>query len=141
MTNVLLVLIAIMGGQGQIQIVQITVGPGEARIRMFNESIERGVREIYPKLCGDIQGYTLETGTGWVTFPTQAAVYFARFYKGADRVTWNIPMTNQDPEAAARDVLYNLKVALSAAEYCGGVSKLCEMALTNLGKCAEATRK
>ncbi len=136
MTATLLVLVALLGGPEQIQILQTTMGPGEARIQVFNETIEREVSEMYPKLCGSIQGYTLETGTGWVSFPTHAAVYFARFYKGADRVTWNIPMTDQDPKAAAKDILYNLRVALSAAEHCGGVAKLCEMVFTNLDTCA-----
>jgi hypothetical protein len=136
MTATMLVLVALLGGPQQIQLLQTTLGPDEARIKVFNETIERGVNELYPKLCGSVQGYTLETGAGGVTFPTHAAVYFARFYREADRISWNIPMTGQDPAAAAKDVLYNLRVALSAAEHCGGVSKLCPAAFTGIDTCA-----
>jgi hypothetical protein len=135
MNIALLVLAALLGGPEQVQVIQTVTGPDEARIATYNEAVLDGVRALYPKICPELRGFTLETGAGWVSFPAHAAVYFARLYKGEDRIAWQIPMRGQDPAAAARDIVDNVRLALAAAEHCGSVARLCEAAFTHKDTC------
>lgn len=137
-----LVLLAILASGGdRLLVVQTNpdLAPESSKVRVFAIELEMGVRQMSHKLCTTSPLFVLRVGGKWSDRYQSDAVYFAELSTegNAEVILWQIPMAGVAPERAATDMIYNVGLALSAAQHCGGIIRLCPKALKGLEPCKE----
>lgn len=122
MITAIAVLAAILGGPERLLPVLVTTGPGgQKQITAFNDAVMDEAKGLRETLAAFPEGYMLEAGTE--SYPM--AYYLKLTAPSGESIKWSAPLSEK-PKTAARELMYNVRMALKAVKTCGSILKPCE---------------
>src|SRR3989344_6358207 len=123
----LVILVAPPGfGGWKVQPLAVDLGGPPDKVLPFIKAIEETMAK--DNMIDSSSAFVMQAGMTerWDNQGNRWYAYYMRI-TGPDRefVRWEVPSMSATPEVATRDLLKNARLALVAAERCGGLARLC----------------